>query len=229
MFERPPAGPILPTIRDDAVRLDSGARVEAAMIAGPASGAASRATPVVTRTRTAARPVLPPPEVDRSRSLDTVPVPGRDGYSTGTPACEMSGTDLVPDGRGAIVRANLVPTYRLLLVSEHRGASEALTTHLTRHGFVIVGHESSPSRAADAARRERPDVVLIDASVAAGWQAVVGALEGLVARGHVAVLAAYWSSDARRAAGSSGIGATLLKGGKTGELVERLRSLAGTA
>lgn len=229
MFERPPTGQILPTARDHARPLDSSAGLDAAMVAAPASGAITRARPAVTRTRTPARPSSPPPSIDRSRPPETELVPGRSGDPAGTQACVSPGTELVPNGHGAIVRANLVPTYRLLLVSEHRGASEALTTHLTRHGFVIVGHESNPGRAADAARRERPDVVLIDASVAAGWQAVVGALEGLVARGHMAVLAAYWSSDARRAAASSGIGATLLKGGKTGELVERLRSLAGTA
>jgi hypothetical protein len=229
MFERPPAGPILPTLRDDAVRLDSGAGREGAMVAGPASGAIARATPVITRTRTPSRPVAPPPGIDRRRPPDAPAIPGGPDDRTETKACESSATDLAPDGRGVIVRANVAPTYRLLLVSEHRGASEALTTHLTRHGFAIVGHESSPGRAADAARRERPDVVLLDASVAAGWQAVVAAMEGLVARGHVAVLSAYWSSDARRSAASSGIGATLLKGGKTGELVERLRSLAAAA
>ncbi len=136
-----------------------------------------------------------------------------------------------PEIRAAVpeARDEVQPTYRLLLVSEHRGASEALTDHLTRHGFAIVGHESTPARAAEAARRQRPDVVLIDASVAVGWQPVVAALEGLVARGHVAVLAAYWSTEGRRAAASTGIGAALLKGVQTGELVERLRTIAGAA
>ena len=118
---------------------------------------------------------------------------------------------------------------RLLLVSDHRAASDALGKHLAHHGFTIVGRESSPAGAADSARREGPDVVLIDAAVRGGWQPVVGALDGVVARDHIAVLAAYWSTDARRAASRTGIGAMLLKRVEGVELVNRLRALGGAA
>jgi DNA-binding NarL/FixJ family response regulator len=118
---------------------------------------------------------------------------------------------------------------RLLLVSDHRAASDALGTHLSHHGFTIVAHEGGPTEAAEAARREHPDVVLIDAAVRGGWQEVVAALGDLVPRGHIAVLAAYWSTDARRAATRTGIGATLLKRVEGVELVNRLRALGGAA
>ncbi len=118
---------------------------------------------------------------------------------------------------------------RLLLVSDHRAASDALGTHLSHHGFTIVAHETAPAAAADAARREHPDVVLIDAAVHGGWQEVVAALGESVPRDHIAVLAAYWSTDARRAATRTGIGATLLKRVEGAELVNRLRALGGAA
>jgi DNA-binding NarL/FixJ family response regulator len=118
---------------------------------------------------------------------------------------------------------------RLLLVSDRQAASEALRTHLAHHGFTIVAHEGSATGAADAACREHPDVVLIDAAVPGGWQDVVAALDDLVPRDHIAVLAAYWSTDARRAATRTGIGATLLKRVEGVELVNRLRAVGGVA
>ena len=118
---------------------------------------------------------------------------------------------------------------RLLLVSDQRAASEALRAHLAHHGFTIVAHEGQPVSAAAAARREHPDVVLIDAAVHGGWQDVVTALEDVIPRSHIAVLAAYWSTDARRAATRTGIGATLLKRVEGVELINRLRALGGVA
>ncbi|HEY6056547.1 MAG TPA: hypothetical protein VIV06_00870 [Candidatus Limnocylindrales bacterium] len=117
---------------------------------------------------------------------------------------------------------------RLLLVTRH-GAADALIAHLSRHGFEICGVVTTPTGAAEAARLGRPDVVLIDAAVRAGWEAVASALDGLVARGHVAVLAAYWSGEARQNAAALGIGATLLKRVGGPELIDRLRSLAAPA
>jgi DNA-binding NarL/FixJ family response regulator len=118
---------------------------------------------------------------------------------------------------------------RLLLVSDRQAASETLRTHLAHHRFTIVAHEGSAAGAADAAGREHPDVVLIDAAVPGGWQDVVAALDDLIPRDHIAVLAAYWSTDARRAASRTGIGATLLKRVEGVELVNRLRALGGVA
>jgi DNA-binding NarL/FixJ family response regulator len=114
-------------------------------------------------------------------------------------------------------------------VSDHRAASEALGKHLAHHGFTIVARETSPAGAALSARRERPDVVLIDAAVRGGWQQIVAALDDVVAKEHIAVLAAYWSTDARRAATRTGIGAMLLKRVEGVELVNRLRALGGAA
>lgn len=132
-------------------------------------------------------------------------------------------------GRDANQYLRDAPPCRLLLVSDQRAASEALGTHLAHHGFTIVAHEREPAAAADAARRERPDVVLIDAAVRGGWQDVVAALADEVPRSHIAVLAAYWSTDARRAATRTGIGATLLKRVEGIELINRLRALGGVA
>ena len=132
-------------------------------------------------------------------------------------------------GRASARNDNGAPACRLLLVSNRQAASEALRDHLAHRGFTIVAHEGSASDAAQAARRERPQVVLIDAAVPGGWQDVVTALDGLVPRDHIAVLAAYWSTDARRAATRTGIGATLLKRVEGVELVDRLRILGGVA
>lgn len=121
------------------------------------------------------------------------------------------------------------PPCRLLLVSDRRASSEALRVHLAYHGFDIVAHESSAAGVGEAARRERPDVILIDASVPGGWQPIVTALDDVVPRERIAVLSAYWSTEARLAASQTGIGATLLKRVEGAELVTRLRSLAGLA
>lgn len=128
-------------------------------------------------------------------------------------------------GRGEHPYAPADAPCRILLVSDHRASSEALGGHLARHGFTIVGRESGARAAGEAARREGPDVVLIDSAVRDGWQEVVRHLDA-VPKDHIAVLAAYWSTDARRAAASSGIGATLLKRVEGAELVNRLRALA---
>lgn len=132
-------------------------------------------------------------------------------------------------GRASLPYDDAAPACRLLLVSDHRAASEALRVHLAHHGFSIVAHARSAGGAADAVRGECPDVVLIDAAVLGGWQEVVAALDGLVAKDHIAVLAAYWSTDARRAATRTGIGATLLKRVEGAELANRLRALAHLA
>ncbi len=134
----------------------------------------------------------------------------------------MIGRPSRPDDR-------LAPACRLLLVSDRRAASEALSAHLAHHAFTIVAHEASAAGAAEAARRERPDVVLIDAAVPCGWQDVVAALDQVIPKSQIAVLAAYWSTDARRAATRTGIGATLLKRVEGPELVNRLRALGGVA
>ena len=149
-------------------------------------------------------------------------------------SCRYAGPKCVATIPGMIGRAShpydpVAAACRLLLVSDQRAASETLGTHLAHHGLTIVAHEMSASAAAEAARREHPDVVLIDAAVRGGWQDVVVALDELVPRDHIAVLAAYWSTDARRAAVRTGIGATLLKRVEGAELVNRLRALGGAA
>jgi DNA-binding NarL/FixJ family response regulator len=113
---------------------------------------------------------------------------------------------------------------RLLLVSDDVVSAEALRAHLARHGFLLC-EANSARMAAVAAREVAPDVVLIDAAIHGGWQCVMRSLEGLIERQHVVILAAYWSSDARRAAEDAGIGGILLKQLEGGALAERLRAV----
>ena len=102
-----------------------------------------------------------------------------------------------------------LPLRRLLIVSQHRAAAEALCDHLSRHGFVVV--LASCESAAREAAAARPDAVLLDADVAGGWRPVVAALSDLIPAEKIAVLAAYWHADEQREAAASGIGGTILK------------------
>ncbi len=119
-----------------------------------------------------------------------------------------------------------LPPRRLLIVSQHRAAADALSDHLSRHGFVVVARATCAGTAAHEVRDARPDVVLVDADVPGGWRPVVAALDGLLDRGRIAVLAAYWRSDEQREAIASGIGATLLKHLDGSALARRLRALS---
>ncbi len=114
---------------------------------------------------------------------------------------------------------------RLLVVADDLASAEALRTHLSRHGFSVA-RATSARAAARAAREIAPEVVLVDAAVRGGWRDVVLALDGLVERGRVAVLAAYWSAEAQAAAREFGIGETLLKQLEGPALAGRLRRLA---
>ena len=115
------------------------------------------------------------------------------------------------------------PRRRLLLVSDDVASAEAPRAHLTRHGFLLC-EANSARMAAVAAREVRPDVVLVDAAIHGGWQAVLRSLDGLIARRHVVVLAAYWPADARKAAEDAGVGGILLKQLEGEALAERLRA-----
>jgi len=115
---------------------------------------------------------------------------------------------------------------RLLLVSDHRAASDALTSYLSRHGFEIVARVSSPAGAAEAAEWAHPDVALVDGEVACGWRAVVAALEISLCRQRIAVVSAYWTQREQQDADRSGVGATLLKRIASAALALQLRSLA---
>ncbi|HWP62600.1 MAG TPA: hypothetical protein VNO86_03945 [Candidatus Binatia bacterium] len=117
---------------------------------------------------------------------------------------------------------------RLLVVADDVASAEALRAHLARHGFAVA-RATSARAAARAARELAPEVVLIDAAIHGGWRDVVLALDGLVERRRVAVLAAYWSADARAAAREFGIGETLLKQLEGPALLRRLEDLAGAS
>ncbi|HEY1168790.1 MAG TPA: 2-oxoacid:acceptor oxidoreductase family protein [Candidatus Limnocylindrales bacterium] len=117
-----------------------------------------------------------------------------------------------------------IPLRRLLIVSQHRAATEALCDHLSRHGFIVA--QASCESAAREAAISRPDVVLLDADVAGGWRPMVAALRDLVPPGRIAVLASYWHSDEQREAVASGIGGTLLKHLDGSALARQLRSLS---
>ena len=124
----------------------------------------------------------------------------------------------VPDG----------PRRRLLVVSDDVASAEALRAHLSRHGFLICLANSARA-AVNAAQETGPDAVLVDAAVHGGWQTVVQALDPYLSRRRVAVLAAYWSTDARRTAEQAGIGGILLKQIEGEALVTRLRELGDEA
>ncbi|MER3417700.1 MAG: hypothetical protein C4343_00975, partial [Chloroflexota bacterium] len=66
----------------------------------------------------------------------------------------------------------------------------------------------------------------VDAALHGGWRDVVLALEGVVDRRRVAVLAAYWSADAQVAAREFGVGVTLLKELEGLALIRRLERIA---
>lgn len=117
---------------------------------------------------------------------------------------------------------------RLLVVADDVASAEALRAHLARHGFAVA-RATSARAAARAARELAPEVVLIDAAIHGGWRDVVLALDGLVERRRVAVLAAYWSADARAAAREFGIGEMLLKQIEGPALLRRLEDLAGAS
>jgi DNA-binding NarL/FixJ family response regulator len=116
---------------------------------------------------------------------------------------------------------------RLLIVSDHLAASDALAAHLGRHGFTVVGEVRSAASAALAARTCSPDLVLVDSAVRGGWRAVAKALDGVMPRNRIVVLAAYLGADEARAARDAGIGATILKHVEGGSLASRLRSIGG--
>jgi pyruvate-ferredoxin/flavodoxin oxidoreductase len=117
-----------------------------------------------------------------------------------------------------------VPARRLLIVSQHRAATEALCDHLSRHGFIVA--QASCESAAREAAAARPDVVLLDADVAGGWRPMVAALRDMIPTGRIAVLASYWHADEQREAVASGIGGTLLKALDGTALARQLRALS---
>ncbi len=128
-------------------------------------------------------------------------------------------------------REGIAPTgrpFRLLLVSDDPTIAEALRGHLGRHGFRVC-QASSGRTAPHVVDDTYPDVVLIDAAVHGGWREAARSLEGHVPRGRIGVLAAYWSTAARREAIELGVGATFLKQLEGEDLVERLRALIDEA
>jgi pyruvate-ferredoxin/flavodoxin oxidoreductase len=117
-----------------------------------------------------------------------------------------------------------VPVRRLLIVSQHRAATEALCDHLSRHGFIVT--QASCESAAREAAAARPEVVLLDADVAGGWRPMAAALADLIPAGRIAVLASYWHADEQREAVAGGIGGTLLKHLDGSALARQLRALS---
>jgi pyruvate-ferredoxin/flavodoxin oxidoreductase len=118
-----------------------------------------------------------------------------------------------------------LPLRRLLIVSQHRAATEALCDHLSRHGFTIVAQATCAETAAREAETSCPDVVLLDADVPGGWRPVVAALRDRIPAERIAVLASYWHADEQREAVASGIGGTLLKHLDGSALARQLRAL----
>ncbi|MDA8203847.1 MAG: hypothetical protein M0Z49_14020 [Chloroflexi bacterium] len=115
---------------------------------------------------------------------------------------------------------------RLLLVSDHRAAGDALAEYLTLHGFDVVARASNASEASRAARATEIDVALVDGDLSAGWTPVVSALADTLGRNRIAVLSSYWGERERRDARECGVGATLLKRIAGPILAGQLRALA---
>jgi DNA-binding NarL/FixJ family response regulator len=122
-----------------------------------------------------------------------------------------------------------LPLRRLLIVSQHRAATEALSDHLSRHGFEIVAQANCAESAAREALAVCPDVVLLDADVPGGWRPVVAALRDCIPADRIAVLASYWHADEQREAIATGIGGTLLKHLDGSALARQLRELGDSA
>jgi len=116
-----------------------------------------------------------------------------------------------------------LPARRLLIVSTHRAASEALSDHLKRHGFQVA--QATTETAVREAAASDPQVVLLDADVPGGWRPVVAALRDCIPASRIAVLASYWHADEQREAAASGIGGTLLKHLDGSALARQLRAL----
>jgi pyruvate-ferredoxin/flavodoxin oxidoreductase len=116
-----------------------------------------------------------------------------------------------------------LPVRRLLIVSQHRAATEALSDHLSRHGFAVA--QATTETAAREAAASDPQVVLLDADVPGGWRPVVAALRDCIPASRIAVLASYWHADEQREAAASGIGGTLLKHLDGSALARQLRAL----
>jgi pyruvate-ferredoxin/flavodoxin oxidoreductase len=116
-----------------------------------------------------------------------------------------------------------LPVRRLLIVSTHRAASEALSDHLSRHGFAVA--QATTETALREAAASDPQVVLLDADVPGGWRPVVAALRDCIPASRIAVLASYWHADEQREAAASGIGGTLLKHLDGSALARQLRAL----
>jgi DNA-binding NarL/FixJ family response regulator len=115
---------------------------------------------------------------------------------------------------------------RVLLISDHVAAGDALAGYLVRNGFDVVGRASNPATAAAVARATPVDVALIDGDLAGGWRSVVQALADPLGRGHIAVLSSYWGQRERSDARRCGIGAALLKRISGPGLAGELRALA---
>jgi len=116
-----------------------------------------------------------------------------------------------------------LPARRLLIISTHRAASEALSDHLKRHGFQVA--QATTETAVREAAASDPQVVLLDADVPGGWRPVVSALRDCIPASRIAVLASYWHADEQREAAASGIGGTLLKHLDGSALARQLRAL----
>lgn len=115
---------------------------------------------------------------------------------------------------------------RLLLVSDHRAAADALAEYLGRHGFDIVARAATAAEAAAAVRSTSIDVALIDGDLAAGWRSVVQAVAEPLGRNHIAVLSSYLGQQERTDARRSGVGSALLKRVAGANLAGQLRALA---
>ncbi len=116
---------------------------------------------------------------------------------------------------------------RILLVDDHPITRDALAALLGQHGFSVVGEAADGEEAIEAARRLRPELVLLDLSMPGldGLQALPQIREA-APETEVVVLTASGTEDNLLAAIRGGAAGYLLKSEPPERIAEFLRGVA---
>ncbi|HSC92581.1 MAG TPA: response regulator transcription factor [Gaiellaceae bacterium] len=115
---------------------------------------------------------------------------------------------------------------RVLLAERHPGVRGALRADLEDAGFDVCAEVGDADEAVDAARRERPDVCLLDAAVTGGAADAVARLAAESPESRVVVLAVSRDEDALVAAFHAGAAGYLPKDVAARRLGPALASVA---
>lgn len=118
------------------------------------------------------------------------------------------------------------PPIRVGLIEDHHLVREGLRLVLTQSGMEVVGESESVADAFELVERHRPDVILLDVSLADGDG--VSLLRELHARSpqvHVVVLTMHRDAETVRQALLAGADGYVIKGAHSGELVEAIKAV----